>query len=185
MKRTGLIVIGVIVAIILIIGFWGVSVNNSLVRMEESIAQNQAEIDNQLKRRADLIPNLVNTVKGIAGQEQKIVDSITSSREKMLNGNTQEKLNANADLTSNINLLVENYPEIKSDAAFTSLMDELAGTENRIAVARKNYNEQVAEYNKKIKTFPTTLIAGMTGHEKASYLEVSEADKQNVDVNFE
>lgn len=184
MKKTGFIILGVVVAIILLLVVWGVSVNNALVGMEENIYKNQAEIDNQLKRRADLVPNLVNSVKGIAGQEQKIVDSITSSREKMLNGNTQEKLSANAELTSNINLLVENYPEIKSDQAFTSLMDELAGTENRIAVARKNYNDQVAAYNKKIKTFPSSIIASMTGHEKANYLEVSEADKKNVEVKF-
>lgn len=183
MKKSTIIII-VIVAIVVLIGIWGISTNNSLVKMAETIDQNRAEIDNQLKRRADLIPNLVNTVKGIAGQEQKIVDSITASREKMLSGNTQDKLNANADLTKNINLLVENYPEIKSNTAFTSLMDELAGTENRITVANKNYNDKIAEYNKRIKVFPSSIIAGMFGHEKAEYLQVSDADKENVNVQF-
>ncbi|MEG2348346.1 MAG: LemA family protein [Clostridia bacterium] len=184
MKKTWLIVIGVIAAIILIAGIWLVSVNNSLIVATESISQNQAEIENQLKRRADLIPNLVNTVKGITKQELDVVNSITSSREKMLTGSTQDKLNANSQVTRGISLLVENYPEIKSNTNFTSLQDELAGTENRIAVARKKYNDEVASFNKKRKVFPTSVVASMFGHEEVKYLEVSETDKQNPKVEF-
>lgn len=182
--KTWLIVVGVIVLIVVILGIWLVSSNNTLVKLEENLKQNQAEIDNQLKRRADLIPNLVNSVKGITKQEQAIVDSITSAREAMINGSTQDKLNANADLTKNINLIVENYPEIKSDTAFVSLMDELSGTENRVAVARKKYNDEVATYNKKIKTFPSSIVASMFNHDEAKYLEVSEADKNVPNVEF-
>lgn len=184
MKKTWLVVLIVVIAIIAVIGIWFVSVNNSLVVAKEDIAGKQAEIDNQLKRRADLIPNLVNTVKGITKQELDVVNSITEARTKMLNGTTQEKLEANATLTNGINLIVENYPEIKSNENFVALQDELAGTENRIAVARKNYNEEVASFNKKIKVFPTSIVASMFGHESATYLEVSETDKETPNVQF-
>lgn len=183
MKKSTIVIL-VIIAVVVLIGIWAVSTNNTLVQLEVSIEQKEAEINNQLKRRADLIPNLVNTVKGLTKQEQDIVNSITASREKMNNGSTQEKLDANAELSRNITLLVENYPEIKSDTAFTSLMDELSGTENRIVVARKNYNDEVATYNKKIKVFPSSIIASIFGHDKVEYLQVSEEDKQNPEVNF-
>lgn len=183
MKKSTIIIL-VVVAVIALVAIWAISTNNSLVKLEVSIEQKQAEIDNQLKRRADLIPNLVNTVKGLTKQELDIVNSITASREKMSSGSTQDKLDANTELSRNITLLVENYPEIKSDATFTSLMDELSGTENRIAVARKNYNDEVAVYNKKIAVFPSSIIANMFGHEKVEYLEVSDEDKENPEVNF-
>lgn len=183
MKKSTIIIL-VVVAVIALVAIWAISTNNSLVKLEVSIEQKQAEIDNQLKRRADLIPNLVNTVKGLTKQELDIVNSITASREKMNSGSTQDKLDANTELSRNITLLVENYPEIKSDATFTSLMDELSGTENRIAVARKNYNDEVAVYNKKIAVFPSSVIANMFGHEKVEYLEVSDEDKENPEVNF-
>ena len=183
MKKSTKIIL-VVVAVIALVAIWAISTNNSLVKLEVSIEQKQAEIDNQLKRRADLIPNLVNTVKGLTKQELDIVNSITASREKMNSGSTQDKLDANTELSRNITLLVENYPEIKSDATFTSLMDELSGTENRIAVARKNYNDEVAVYNKKIAVFSSSIIANMFGHEKVEYLEVSDEDKENPEVNF-
>lgn len=183
MKKSTIMIL-VVVAVIALVAIWAISTNNSLVKLEVSIEQKQAEIDNQLKRRADLIPNLVNTVKGLTKQELDIVNSITASREKMNSGSTQDKLDANTELSRNITLLVENYPEIKSDATFTSLMDELSGTENRIAVARKNYNDEVAVYNKKIAVFPSSIIANMFGHEKVEYLEVSDEDKENPEVNF-
>lgn len=183
MKKSTIIIL-VVVAVIALVAIWAISTNNSLVKLEVSIEQKQAEIDNQLKRRADLIPNLVNTVKGLTKQELDIVNSITASREKMNSGSTQDKLDANTELSRNITLLVENYPEIKSDATFTSLMDELSGTENRIVVARKNYNDEVAVYNKKIAVFPSSIIANMFGHEKVEYLEVSDEDKENPEVNF-
>lgn len=180
MKKTLIIII----AIVIILVMWGVLANNSLIKLEESIKQEQAEIENQLKRRSDLIPNLVNTVKGLTTQEQKIVESITSARANMIQGDTQSKLNANEELTKNINILVENYPEIKSDSAFTGLMDELAGTENRIAIARKNYNDRVADFNKTIKTFPSVIIANMFDHTEKQYLEVTQEDQEFPNVNF-
>lgn len=184
MKNKGLIIVGVIVVILLGIGLWIMTTNNSFITLEETIKQSSAEMDNQLKRRADLIPNLVNSVKGLTQQEQTIVNAITKSRENMLNGSTQDKLNASQELSKNISLLVENYPEIKSDTAFVSLMDELSGTENRITVARKKYNDTIATYNKKVKVFPSSIVAGMFNHETSSYLEIEESDKEVPEVKF-
>ena len=182
--KVGMIVLISIIAIVIVIAIWFVSVNNSLVKAEETIKQNMAEVENQLKNRAELVPNLVNSVKGLTSQEQNIVDSITSARSKMINGDTQDRLNANAELTRNINLIVENYPEIKSDTAFVSLMDELAELQNKITYANKKYNDGVAEYNKSIKTFPNNIVAGMFNHTESKYLEVSDTDKQVPEVKF-
>jgi LemA protein len=179
--KKGLIILIVVIVVIL---FAWLSTYNSLVAKNESITQKQSEIDNQLKRRADLIPNLISTVKGLTSQEQKLVDSVTSARAKMNSGTTQEKLNANTELTRNINVLMENYPTLKSDTAFVSLMDELSGTENRIAVARKNYNDDVKLFNTYIKTFPTNIVASISNFNEKVYLEVSETDKQLPKVEF-
>lgn len=179
--KKGLIILIVVIVVILFAWF---SAYNSLVAKNESIIQKQSEIDNQLKRRADLIPNLISTVKGLTAQEQKLVDSVTSARAKMSSGTTQEKLNANTELTRNINVLMENYPTLKSDTAFVSLMDELSGTENRIAVARKGYNDDVKSFNTYIKTFPTNIVASISGFTQKGYLEVSETDKQLPEVQF-
>lgn len=174
----------IIIAILVVIALTWVSVYNKLASSEEKINQQQAEVDNQLKRRADLIPNLVSAVKGLTGQEQKLVDSVTEARAKMAAGTTQEKLNANSELTRSLNILVENYPVLKSDTAFIALMDELAGSENRIAVARKGYNDQVGSFNASIKTFPTKIIASMSGFTIKPYLEVSDVDKEEPNVQF-
>lgn len=174
----------IIIAVLVVIALTWVSVYNKLASSEERINQKQAEVDNQLKRRADLIPNLVSTVKGLTAQEQKLVDSVTAARVKMAAGTTQEKLNANTELTRSLNILVENYPVLKSDTAFVALMDELAGSENRIAVARKGYNDEVGAFNASIKTFPTKIIASMSGFTIKPYLEVSDVDKEEPNVQF-
>ena len=179
--KKGLVILLIVLVVIAIA--W-ISISNNLVVMSEKISQNQSEIDNQLKRRADLIPNLVSTVKGLTAQEQKLVDSVTSARAKMATGTTQDKLNANTELTKSLNILVENYPVLKSDTAFVSLMDEIAGSENRVAVARKAYNDEVGLFNAKIRTFPTKIIASMSGFTAKSYLEVSTEDKNVPEVKF-
>lgn len=181
MKKT----IIIIIAIILVIAFGWVSIYNRLASSLEFINQKQSEIDNQLKRRADLIPNLVNAVKGLTKQEQSVVDSVTSARTKMTTGTTQSRLNASSELSTAINVMVENYPVLKSDTAFVSLMDELAGTENRITVARKAFNDGVGKYNASIKTYPTKIIAGVSGFNATEYLEVEEQDKTTPTVEFE
>ncbi|MDD2377119.1 MAG: LemA family protein [Clostridia bacterium] len=179
--KKGLIIL-VVVVVILIFGW--MSIYNSLVTKDEKINQNQAEIDNQLKRRADLIPNLISTVKGLTSQELALVEAVTSARVKMTTGTTQEKLAGNEALTTSINVLVENYPVLKSDTAFVGLMDELAGSENRVANAKKAYNDEVGSFNTTIKRFPSSIVASMSGFSTKTYLETTEADKALPNVQF-
>ena len=184
-KSTGSIVIIAIIAII-IIGFVGSY--NGMVSKAEEVDNKFATIDAQLQRRADLIPNLVNTVKGYAAQEKEIIDSVTEARAKLTGASTvEEKANADEELTSALNRLlvvVENYPELKSSQNFIQLSDELAGTENRIATARRDYNEAV-KYNLKIKRFPTNLMAGMFRFESKAYFQATDGSREVPNVNFE
>lgn len=181
-----LIIVGVIVLALAIV-FGGTY--NSLVNEKEEVNSALANIDVQLERRADLIPNLVNSVKGYMSHEQNIIDSVTKARENLVNASSvDEKANANQELTNALNnlfVIVENYPELKSNTNFINLQDELAGTENRISTARKDYNDSVKSYNKAIKSFPKNLIAGILGFEKADYFEASEGSSEVPDVSFE
>ena len=179
-----LIVIGAIVLIIiLLVGFY-FSTYNSIIKLEETVDTKYSDISVQLQRRADLIPNLINTVKGYMAHEEKIIKDITDAREKMTNAsNIKEMSEANDQLTSalnNLNVVVENYPDLKASQNFINLQDELAGTENRISTARRDYNEAVKEYNTKIKTMPTSIIASMMGKQQKDYFEVSDKSKEEV-----
>ncbi|MDF2865331.1 MAG: LemA family protein [Clostridia bacterium] len=182
--KKGMMVLVVVLIIIVVAAISWTSIYNNLVTTNERISVKQSEIDNQLKRRADLIPNLVSTVKGLTSQELALVDSVTAARAKMSTGTTQERLTANDKLTTSINVLVENYPTLKSDTAFVGLMDELAGSENRITVARKSYNDEIGTFNTTIKRFPTSIVASMAGFSSKPYLEVTEADKEVPNVDF-
>lgn len=132
-----------------------------------------------LQRRADLIPNLVNTVKGYTSHEDAIIDKITTARENLNKAKTvEEKSEANDELSSALNSLmvvVENYPDLKASENFINLQDELAGTENRIAVARKDYNDAVKSYNTSIKKFPGSIFAGMFAFDSKTYFELPQA----------
>lgn len=180
------LVIGVIV-ILLIMMFAGTY--NSLVSKEEEVDNKLADISVQLERRADLIPNLVNTVKGYASHETEVINSVTSAREKLVNATSvEDKANANAELTSALNnllVIVENYPDLKANTNFIQLQDELAGTENRIAVARRDYNEAVKSYNKTIKSFPKNILAGMFGFDEKDYFEADSSSNEVPNVSFE
>jgi LemA protein len=147
-----------------------------------------AQIENQLQRRLDLIPNLVNTVKGYANHEKEIMTDIAESRSKLAGANTpQDQAIANDQLTGALNRLlvvVEKYPDLKADANFRQLMDELSGTENRIAVAREDYNEEVNSYNKLRRAFPGNLIAGMFNFEKKEYFKANPNAKDAPTVDF-
>lgn len=182
--------IGIIVAIaiIVILGLILISNYNGIVSKSEEVDNKFATIDTYLQRRADLIPNLVNTVKGYTQQEQEIVKSITEAREKMVGATSvSEKAEANNELTSALNnlmVIVENYPDLKSSQNFIQLSDELAGTENRIATARRDYNEAVKEYNLKIKKFPIGIIANMFGYEAKEYFQASEESQEVPNVQF-
>lgn len=187
MKKSTMILLGVVAVIVIIISMLGGSYN-SLVEKSENVDKQLANVDVQLERRADLIPNLVSTVKGYTSHETEIIDKITSSRENLLKANTvTEKSNANDELTSALNALmvvVENYPDLKSNQNFIQLSDELAGTENRIATSRRDYNDAVTSYNTSIKKFPTNILAGMFGFNKKDYFEVSEGKTDVPKVEF-
>ena len=184
--KKGLIVI---VAIIVIIVIALVASYNGIVSKSEEVDNKFADIDTQLQRRADLIPNLVNTVKGYAKQEQDVINAVTDARAKLVGANTvSEKAEADQELSSALNrllIVVENYPELKSSENFRQLSDELAGTENRIATARRDYNQAVKEYNLQIKKFPTNIMAGMFGFGEKEYFEAKETAQEVPSVNFE
>jgi LemA protein len=165
-----LIVLGVLLLIVVLFAGKFVSVRNELATQNEAIAGAWAQVDVALQRRADLIPNLVNTVKGFATHEQQVIDSVTAARAALGGARTpQEKIAANGQLDSAISRLLvisENYPNLKSNENFLRLQDELAGTENRIAVERRKYNEVVQRYNTQIALFPNNLIASMSGFQR-------------------
>ena len=174
-KKTIITLVIVAVALILVFSFIGTY--NGMAQGREKVDTARSNIDTVLQRRADLIPNLVSTVKALSNHELAALEKVTAARAAMVGAsNTADKLAANDELTAAINALVvsvEAYPEISSATAYTSLMDELSGTENRIAVARRDYNESVKTYNNKIITFPGNIIAGMFGFEKEAYYEAS------------
>lgn len=183
------IVIAIVLAIILMPITMIISSYNSLVQLDEQVNGQWAQVENQLKRRSDLIPNLVNTVKGFAAQEQEVLIGVTEARSRLQTASTPQQLaEANSELTtalSRLNVVVERYPELKSNENFIRLQDELAGTENRIAVARRDYNEAARVYNSRIRRFPTNIVASMFGFEKREYFEVNEEDKEVPEVNFD
>ena len=185
----GLIVACVIGGILLLLGLIYVSNYNAIVGMEENAKTKLSDIKVQLERRADLIPNLVNTVKGYMQHEESIIKDITDAREKMLGANTVEEMSkANDQLNAalqSLNVVVENYPDLKASENFINLQDELAGTENRISTARRDYNQAVKDYNTKIKTFPSSIVASMMGKQDMAYFEVTDPSKEKVpEVNF-
>ena len=187
--KKGLITGGVIVGIILLLVVMFSSTYNSLVGKEEEVEGKLADISVQLERRADLIPNLVSTVKGYVSHEQSIIDSVTKARENLVKAdNAEEMASANQELTTALNnlfVIVENYPDLKANTNFINLQDELAGTENRIAVARSDYNAAVKDYNKTIKSFPKNILAGMFGFEEKEYFEAKESANEVPNVSFE
>lgn len=161
---------------------------NSLVTMDESVRGAWAQVENQLQRRYDLIPNLVETVKGYAAHEKEVFVRVTEARSRVAGAvNLNEKIQANNELSSALSRLlvvVERYPELKADTNFVRLQDELAGTENRISVERRRFNETVKAYNIKIRSFPTNFIAGMFGFEKATFFDVPVERQEAPKVKF-
>ena len=174
------ILLNIVVPILIVVGIVGVSMigsYNGLVSKDEAVKQANSKIEASLQRRADLIPNVVNSVKGYMSHEEEIFTKIADARSKIGSGNKEVKKEGETELTSAISRLLvvqENYPELKADAQVSSLISELEGTENRLFIARKDYNDTATEYNKSIRTFPTSMMAGMFGFQRA---ELIEADK--------
>src|SRR5436190_14292215 len=188
MKKS-LIVLIVLVVVALMLGSSFVSRRNQMVVKREAVNAAWAQVDVVLQRRADLIPNLVETVKGFAAQEQTVLGDIAKARSALLGARTPaEKIAANGQLDSALGRLlvvVENYPQLKSNENFLRLQDELAGTENRIAVERRSYNQVVQDYNTFIATFPNSLVASMSGFTRNdAYFKTEEGARQAPKVNF-
>jgi len=187
-QKTTLIVIGIVILVIAIPLLYLKGTYNTLVAMDEGVKGAWAQVENQLQRRYDLIPNYVETVKGYAAHEKEVFLKVTEARSKVGRaGPISEKIAANNELSSalaRLLVVVERYPDLKANTNFIRLQDELAGTENRIAVERRRFNETVRVFNTKIRSFPTNLIAGMLGFEKATFFEVPEERQEAPKVTF-
>lgn len=191
MKNGTKVLIG-IAAVVLLAVFWFFGTRNSLVSLKEDVEMQQSQIETTLQRRSDLIPNLVATVKGYATHEEEVFTEIADARSKLAgsieSGDIESISEANNALDSALGRLLaisENYPDLKASEQFIALQDELAGTENRIAVARQYYNEKVRTYNTTVQRFPTSIVAGMSGYYPMQYFEADESAKEVPEVNFD
>jgi LemA protein len=182
-------IVGVLVLAALMVGGSFISARNQMVAKDQEVKARWSEVDVQLERRADLIPNLVETVKGFTKEESTVFGDIANARAGLLNARGPEaKIAANGQLDSafgRLLALTENYPQLRSSEQFMRLQDELAGTENRIGVARKRYNDALQSYNTFILQFPNSIWAGMAGfHENAAYFTASEGKREVPNVKF-
>ena len=193
MKKSTIILIAAIAAV----AMWAISAYNGMVKMDESVSTAWSNVENQYQRRADLIPNLVNTVKGYAAHEKETFEAVVSARSKATqmtvdaDNLTPEKLQeyqkAQGEIGAALGRLLaitENYPELKANENFKELQAQLEGTENRISVERRNFNEVARSYNTSIRTFPKSLLAGMFGFDKRPYFEAEEGANKAPEVKF-
>lgn len=184
-----LVGLGILILVLFVMIASFIGVYNKIISDHETITARWAQVENQLQRRNDLIPNLVNTVKGYAAHEKNLFEDITNARSQWAKANTmEEKVKAATGIDaalSRLLMVVENYPNLKADQSFLKLMDELSGTENRIAVERMRYNDAVKDYNITVKTFPGNIIAGMFGYKPATqYFKAEERAKAVPEVKF-
>lgn len=192
MSKTTGIILGVIVAIVLFGAMFFIGGLNTVVTKDEAVKASWAQVENQLKRRSDLIPNLVSTVKGFAAHEEKIITEVAEARSKLAgafdkNAPVNEKIEAARGLEgalSRLLMIVENYPNLKADQNFIRLQDELAGTENRIAVERMRFNQSVNDLNTYIRKIPGNIFANFKGLKEAPYYEPEKKDLAAPEVKF-
>lgn len=193
MKKSTIIII--VVAVIAVI--WGISGYNGLVSMDEGVQTKWADVETQYQRRADLIPNLVNTVKGYAAHESETLQAVVDARAKATSmnidpsnmsaeqiANFQKAQDGVSSALSRLLVTVEKYPDLKANENFKELQVQLEGTENRISVARRDYNESARKYNTTLRSFPKNILAGMFGFEKKAYFEAQEGSEQAPTVQF-
>lgn len=197
--KKGVVILIVVLAVVFLLGLWVAKTYNNLVAMEENVNQAWAQVSNQYQRRADLIPNLVETVKGYAKHERQTLEAVIQARANATGLKVSPEIlndpqafarfeRAQGELSSALSRLmavVENYPNLKANENFLSLQAQLEGTENRIAVERKRFNETVQEYNTKIRRFPTNIIAGMFGFSKKLYFEAQPGAEVAPQVKFD
>lgn len=193
-KRLGLVITLVVACVIVV---WGVSGYNGLVSMDESVQNKWADVETQYQRRADLIPNLVNTVKGYAAHEKETLEGVVKARSEATSvkidpenmtaeqmAQYQKAQNGVSSALSKLLLVVEKYPDLKANQNFLELQSQLEGTENRITVARRDFNGAAKEYNTAIRKFPKNILAGMFGFEKKAYFEAQEGAEKAPEVQF-
>jgi len=205
MRKSALIaviVLAVLLVILLMCAFGGVSSYNSLVTKKQTVDAQWSEVQNQMQRRADLIPNIVGTVKGVAGLEERVFTKIAEARSNLLstisnpNSTTEQKIAADQNLTQAMRdggllgtggrflSITENYPQLKSNESFLKLQDELAGTENRLATARRDYTQAAQDYNTTRSRFPMVLFAGVMGFQPQPYFQADQGAQQAPKVDF-
>ena len=180
---TGLIVLIVLAVIV----EWFIALYNGLVRLKNRVDEAWSDIDVQLKRRYDLIPNLVNTVKGYASHEKDLLEKVTEARTRAMQSGEASKADAENQLSGTLKSLfavAENYPDLKANQNFLELQQELSDTENKIQASRRFYNTNVMDYNTKIQVFPTNVFAGMLNFSRREFFAAAEAEKENVVVSF-
>ena len=196
--KTGLIVVGVLVVIVVIAFMWGIGVNNQLVGADVAVSEKWAQVQNVYQRRADLIPNLVETVKGFATQERTVLEEVTQARAsagsikatpELLNDPAafkkfQDAQNQLGGALSRLLVTVERYPELKSNQNFLALQSQLEGTENRITVERQRFNEAVRDYNLRVRVFPASLIASLRGFKEKPFFESTPGSETVPKVKF-
>ena len=178
--------------VVLIVVFWFFGTRNSFVSLKEDVEMQQSQVETTLQRRSDLIPNLVETVKGYASHEEEVFTEIAEARSKLAgsisSGDIEAINEANSELDSALGRLLaisESYPDLEASDQFIALQDELAGTENRIAVARQYYNETARDYNVKVQKFPASIIAGISGYYPVPYFEADEGASEVPEVSFD
>lgn len=180
--------IGIPAAIILLAVFWYVGTYNSLIKLNEQVNNKWAQVETQYQRRVDLIPNLVNTVKGAAGFEQKTLEDITNARSQWQAAiNPEQKAQAANNVESalaRLLVVVENYPQLKATQNYLALQDELANTENKVAVERGRYNDAVRDFNARIKTFPAYIVARNLGYTDRTYFNSKQGAENAPEVKF-
>jgi len=195
MKTPTIITLAIIAIIVIVTALSMIGKYNSLVSLDEQVSNEWAQVENQYKRRADLIPNLVNTVKGYAKHEQETLENVVKARSEATSTNIdikdaeamsvyQSQQDGISSALSKLMVVVENYPELKANESFENLQVNLEGTENRIATARMNYNEKVKDYNIQTRQFPGNITAKIFGFKQAEMLEITEEESKTPEVNF-
>lgn len=196
------VILGVVILLVLVIGGASIGSYNTLVTKQQDVSAKWSQVENQMQRRADLIPNIVATVKGVAGLEERVFTRIAEARSQLLStmqnpsSTTEDKIAADSKLSQTLRdggllgtggrflSIAENYPELKSNQSFLKLQDELAGTENRLATSRYDYTQSAQDYNTTRNRFPTVLVAGLMGFKEQPYFKADEGARQAPKVDF-